>query len=107
MTCAGPLSTTDFVLSLFLVILQVLRASVIISSLVLYGAECLEFSVISSSRNEEMSSGTEEMEAEVDAGGNVEGKAGLQDFRYALRKFRNHSENFAILAKISLCTVFR
>ena len=24
-----------------------------------------------------------------------------------LRKFRNHSENFAIPAKISLCTVFR
>ena len=40
--------------------------------------------MISSSRNEEMSSGTEEMEAEVDAGGNAEGKAGLQDFRYAL-----------------------
>ena len=48
--------------------------------------------MISSSRNEEMSSGTDEMEAELDAGG----KAGLQDFRYALRKFRNHSENFAI-----------
>ena len=27
-------------------------------------------------------------------------------FRYALRKFRNHNENFAIPAKISLCTVF-
>ena len=59
--------------------------------------------MISSSRNEEMSSGTDEMEVELDVGG----KAGLQNFRYALRKFRNHSENFAILAKISLCTVFR
>ena len=57
--------------------------------------------MISSSRNEEMSSGTEEMEAEVDAGGNAEGKAGLQEFLYALRKFRNHSENFATIAKIS------
>ena len=48
--------------------------------------------MISSSRNEEMSSGTDEMEAELDAG---------------LRKFHNHSENFAIPTKISLCTVFR
>ena len=39
-----------------------------------------DFHVISSSRNEEMSSGTNEMEAELDAGG----KAGLQDFHYAL-----------------------
>ena len=50
--------------------------------------------MISSSRNEEMSSGTDEMEAELDAGGNAGGKAGLQDFRYALR-------NFARIAKIS------
>ena len=63
--------------------------------------------MISSSRNEEMSSGTDEMEAELDVGGNAGGEAGLQDFRYALRKFRNHSENFAIPAKISLCIVFR
>ena len=61
----------------------------------------------SSSRNEEMSNGIDEIEAEVDAGSNAEGKAGLQDFLYALQKFRNHSENFAIPAKISLCTVFR
>ena len=47
------------------------------------------------------------MKAEMDAEGNAGSKAGLQDFRYALRKFRNHSENFAIPAKISLCTVFR
>ena len=53
--------------------------------------------MISSSRNEEMSSGTDEMEAELDAGG----KAGLQNFRYALRKFRKDCENFATIAKIS------
>ena len=46
--------------------------------------------------NEEMSSGTEEMEAEVNAGG----KAGLQEFRYALQKFRKDCENFATIAKI-------
>ena len=61
-----------------------------------------------------MSSGIDEMEAEVDAGGNAEGKAGLQDFRHALRKFpriakisqglrkfRKDCENFATIAKIS------
>ena len=63
--------------------------------------------MISSSRNEEMSSGTKEMEVEVDAGGNAEGKVGLQEFRFALRKFRKDCENFAIPAKISLCIVFR
>ena len=59
--------------------------------------------MISSSRNKEMSSGTDEVEAELDA----RGKAGLQNFRYALRKFRNHSKNFAIPTKILLCTFFR
>ena len=53
----------------------------------------------SSSRNEEMRNGIDEIEAEVDVGSNAEGKAGLQDFLYC--------ENFAIPAKISLCTVFR
>ena len=57
--------------------------------------------MISSSQNEEMSSGTDEMEAELDAGGNAGGKAGLQDFRYALRNFRKDCENFATIAKIS------
>ena len=57
--------------------------------------------MISSSRNEEISSGIDEMEVEVNAGGNVEGKAGLQDFRYALRKFRKDCENLATIAKIS------
>ena len=44
-----------------------------------------------------MSSGTDEMEAELDAGG----KAGMQNFRYALRQFRKDCENFATIAKIS------
>ena len=48
-----------------------------------------------------MSSGIDEMGAEVDARGNVEGKAGLQDFRYALQNFRNPCEIFATIAKIS------
>ena len=65
--------------------------------------------MISSSRNEEMSSGIDEMEAELDAGGN----AGITRFSLCiakisqgLRKFRSHSENFAIPAKFSLCTFF-
>ena len=62
-----------------------------------------------------MSSGIEEMEAELNAGG----CKGVQDFSLCiekilqgLRKFRNHSENFATIAKISqsceisLCKVF-
>ena len=53
--------------------------------------------MISSSRNEEISSGTDEMVAELDAGG----KAGLQNFCYALRKLRKDCENFATIAKIS------
>ena len=61
-----------------------------------------EFSAISSSRDEEISSGIEEMEAEL----MQEGMQGVQDFRYGIAKisqglqnFCNHSENFAILAK--------
>ena len=41
-----------------------------------------EFSAISSSRDEEMSSGTEEMEAEL----MQEGMQGVQDFRYGIAK---------------------
>ena len=66
--------------------------------------------MISSSRNEDLSSGIDEMEAELDA----EGNAGITEFSLCitnisqgLRKFRNHSENFAIPAKFSLCTFFR
>ena len=66
-----------------------------------------EFTVISSTQNEEISSGNDEMEAELDAEAKQEAVGGKPDFRYALRKFRNHSENFAITAKFSLCTFFR
>ena len=82
--------------------------------------------MISSTQNEEMSSGNDEMEAELDAEAKQEAAEGKPDFRYALRKFRkdcenfatiakisqglrkflNHSENFAIPTKISLCTFF-
>ena len=47
--------------------------------------------MISSSQNEEMSSGIDEMEAELDVGGN----AGITGF------FAMHCENFARIAKIS------
>ena len=50
--------------------------------------------MISSPQNEEMSSGNDELEVELDAGGK-------QDFLYALRKFRKDCENFATIAKIS------
>ena len=43
----------------------------------------------------------EVMEAELDAGGNAGGNAIMQDFCYALRKFRKDCENFATIAKIS------
>ena len=56
-----------------------------------------------------MSSGTEEMEAEL----MQEAMQGVQDFRYGiakilqgLRKFRNHSENFAIPAKFCYAQFF-
>ena len=48
-----------------------------------------------------MSNGNDEMEAELDAEAMQEAAGGKHDFRYALRKFRNHSENFATIAKIS------
>ena len=91
-----------------MVVLQVLGASAIISSLASYWCRFMpfsyEFSAISSSRDEEMSSGIEEMEAELDAGGNTR----VQDFRYGiakilqgLRKFRKYCENFARIEKIS------
>ena len=41
--------------------------------------------------------GVEEMEAELDAGG----MQGMQNFGYALQKFRKDCENFAIIEKIS------
>ena len=63
--------------------------------------------MISSPQSEEMSSGNDELEAELDAEAMQEAAGGKQDFRYALRKFHNHSKNFAILAKFLLCTFFR
>ena len=67
--------------------------------------------MISSSRNEEMLRGIEEMEAELDAGANAGGNVGfslcIAKILQELRKFRNHSEIFAIPAKFSLCTFFR
>ena len=44
-----------------------------------------------------MPTGVEEMEAELDVGG----MQGMQDFCYALRKFRKDCQNFATIAKIS------
>ena len=52
--------------------------------------------MISSPKNEEMSSGNDELEAELDAEAMQEAARGKHDFRYALRKFRNPSEIFAI-----------
>ena len=73
------------------------------------GVDLCEFSVISSSQDEEMSSGTEEIEAEL----MQKAIQGVQDFRYGiakisqgLRKFRNHSENFAIPAKFRYARFF-
>ena len=55
--------------------------------------------MISSPQNEEMSSGNDELEAELDAEAMQEA-GGKQDFRYALRKFRKDCENFSTIAKI-------
>ena len=50
----------------------------------------------SSPQNEEMSSGSDELEAELDAEEMQESEGGKQDFRYALRKFRKDCENFSM-----------
>ena len=50
-----------------------------------------EFSVISLTQNEEMSSGNDEMEAELD----------VEAMQEASRIFAMHCENFARIAKIS------
>ena len=56
-----------------------------------------------------MLTGVEEMEAELDAGGNA-GNAGfslcIAKILQGLRKFRNHSENFAIPAKFRYAHFF-
>ena len=113
MTCAGPFSLTDIVSRLFLVVLLVLGASAIISSLASYWSDLChdsyEFSAISSSRDEEMSRGIEEMEAELNAGRCRR----MQDFcngiakiLQGLQRFRNHSENFAIPVKFCYAHFF-
>ena len=57
--------------------------------------------MISSTQNEEMSSGIDEMEAELDAEAKQEAVGGKLDFRYVLRKFMKDCENFATIVKIS------
>ena len=56
-----------------------------------------------------MSTGIEEMEAELDAGGNA-GNVGfslcIAKISQGLQKFRNHSENFAITAKFRYAHFF-
>ena len=56
--------------------------------------------MISSTQNKEMSSGYDEMEAEVDA-------EEIQEAAEANTIFAMYCENFAILAKFSLCSFFR
>ena len=76
--------------------------------------------MISSTQNEEMSSGNDEKETELDAEAKQEATEASWIFAMhcenfsrigkisqGLQKFRNHSENFAIPMKISLCTFFR
>ena len=54
--------------------------------------------MISSTQNEEMSSGNDEKEAELDAEAKQEAVGGKLDFRYALRKFR-YAHFFTKLSK--------
>ena len=68
-----------------MVVLQVLGTSAI--TWLRIGADLCEFSTISSSRVEEMSSGIEEMEAKLNAG--------------ECRIFAMHCENFVRIVKIS------
>ena len=81
---------------LFLVVLQVLGTSAIVSSLASYWCLLMpsshEFSAISSSRDEEMSIGTEEMEVELMQEA-MQGSAGFSLW---------HSKNFARIAKVTM-----
>ena len=99
MACVGLFSATDLVSRLFLVVLQVLVTLVIKLGFVLVlNARILGDFI---TPNEEISCGNDEIKAELYVEAMQEAVGGKQDFRCALRKFRNHSENFAILAKIS------
>ena len=54
--------------------------------------------------------GIDELKVELDAECNrrqVGFSLCIAKISQGLQKFRNHSENFAIPAKISLCTIFR
>ena len=66
--------------------------------------------MISSPQNEEMSSGNDELEAELDAEAKKEASRifAMHCENFArIAKISNRSENFAIPAKFSLCTFFR
>ena len=66
--------------------------------------------VISSTKNEEMSNGIDEKEMQRQSRRQQrQAKFSLciAQISQGLRKFRNHSENFAIPTNISLCTFFR
>ena len=52
--------------------------------------------MISSTKNEEMSSGNDEKEAKLDAEAMQEAARGKLNFRYALQKFRRDCEIFAM-----------
>ena len=99
MACAGLFSATDLVSRLFLVVLQVLGTSVTKLGFVLVRNARILGNFITP--NEEMSSGNDEMEAELDAEAMEEAVGGKHDFLYALRKFRKDCENFATIARIS------
>ena len=98
-----------------MVVLQVLGTSAIIAGLALYWCRFMpcsyEFSAISSSRDEEMSRGIEEMEAELNAGGmqeNARFSDGMQEAELNAgetknsRRFLKDCGNFAIIAKITV-----
>ena len=53
-----------------------------------------------------MSTGIEEMEADLDAGGNAGFSLCIAKISQGLRKFRNHSENFTIPAKFRYAQFF-
>ena len=82
MACAGLFSATDLVSRLFLVVLQVLGTSVIKLGFVLVlNARILGDFI---TPNGEMSSGNDEMKAELDVEAMQVAARGKQDFRYAL-----------------------
>ena len=63
--------------------------------------------MISSTKNEDMSSGNDEKEMQRQSRRQTGFSLCIAKISQGLRKFRNHNENFAIPAKFSLCTFFR